>query len=426
MAKNESSCQSRLNRVGGQAVLEGVMMKAGTRTVTTCRKEDGSLVVFDDNFVSVRKKYKILDIPIIRGVVNFIEMMKLSMKTLNSSAEALGIEEEEEGKVEKWMKKHLGIGITEIITGIASVIGVVLALFLFMFLPTAAASGIDMLYSYLTSTDGLHPTVIAVIEGVMKVAIFVTYIALVGLIPDIKRTFMYHGAEHKSIACFEAGDELTPENAAKHKRFHPRCGTSFMFLMILLGIFVGMFIRNMFPGLPDWGITLVKIGILPLLMGVGYEILMIAGKHDNVVTRIISAPGIWMQNLTTKEPTEDMLEVAITSIKCALRDDFPEFAEFYEQRGWEKKPECDETTSESSCEGGACVCDGDTCTCDGETCTCDGDTCTCEGETCTCEGDTCTCDGETCTCDGEACICDGETCTCGGAEEDKSNTEADK
>ena len=391
MAKNESSCQSRLNRVGGQAVLEGVMMKAGTRTVTTCRKEDGSLVVFDDNFVSVRKKYKILDIPIIRGVVNFIEMMKLSMKTLNASAEALGIEDEEEGKVEKWLKKHLGVGITDIITGIASVIGVALALFLFMFLPTAAATGIDMLYSYLTSTEGLHPTVIAIIEGVMKVAIFVTYIALVGLIPDIKRTFMYHGAEHKSIACFEAGDELTPENAAKHKRFHPRCGTSFMFLMILLGIFVGMFVRNMFPDLPDWGIALVKIGMLPLLMGVGYEILMIAGKHDNILTRIISAPGIWMQNLTTKEPTEDMLEVAITSIKCALRDDFPEFCEFYENRGWEKKPESG--TTECAPEGDGCD-SSDECKCeDGAECACNGDTCGCEGDVCNC-GDSCECNCE--------------------------------
>lgn len=338
---NNNECKSRLNRVGGQAVIEGVMMKAGNRTVTTCRKEDGSLVVTDDNFVSVRKKYKILDIPILRGVVNFVEMMMLSMRTLNASADALGIEEEE-GKFEKWLKKHLGIGLTDIIMGISAVIGVALAVFLFMFLPTATADGIAWLYGYFTGGVVIHPTVLAVIEGAMKVVIFVTYIALVGLIPDIKRTFMYHGAEHKSIACFEAGDELTPENAMKHKRFHPRCGTSFMFLMILLGIVAGMFVRNLFPNLESWAIALIRFAILPLIMGIGYEILMIAGKHDNWFTRIISAPGIWMQNLTTKEPTIDMLEVAITSIKCALRDEYPEFNEFFQSREWESseyKPE---------------------------------------------------------------------------------------
>ena len=349
MANNENSCSSRLNRVGGQAVLEGVMMKAGNRTVTTCRKEDGSLVVYDDSFVSVRKKHKILDIPILRGVVNFIEMMLLSFRTLNSSAEALGIEDEEEGAFEKWLKKHLGIKATDVIMLIGTVLGFALALFLFMFLPTAVANGINMLYMYLSGNPSIHPTWLAVIEGAMKVVIFISYIALVGLIPDIRRTFMYHGAEHKSIACFEAGDELTPENAAKHKRFHPRCGTSFMFLMILLGIVAGMFVRNILPeSFPAFGIAAVRLLMLPLIMGIGYEILMIAGKHDNVFTRIISAPGIWMQNLTTKEPTEDMLEVAIISIKCALRDDFPEFMDFYNaEEGWEK---VDSTKKEASSE----------------------------------------------------------------------------
>ncbi len=335
MAKTESEKSSRLNRVGGQAVLEGVMMKAGARTVTTCRKEDGTLVVNDGIFTSVRKKHKILNIPIIRGVVNFVEMMLLSFKTLNVSADALGIEEEE-GKAEKWMKKHLGIGITDVIMVLGGVLGVLLSLFLFMFLPTATADGINWIYTAISGKPNMHPSVIAVIEGVMKVVIFVSYIALVGLIPDIKRTFMYHGAEHKSIACFEAGDELTPEGAMKHKRFHPRCGTSFMFLMITIGIIAGMFVRNIWPGLPSWAYALIRLGILPLIMGVGYEILMLAGKHDNVITRIISAPGIWMQRLTTKEPTEDMLEVAIISIKCALRDDFPEFMEFWEEKPWLK------------------------------------------------------------------------------------------
>ena len=306
-----NSC--RLNRVGGQAVLEGVMMKAGNRTVTTCRKDDGSLVVDDGHFESVRKKVKILGLPIIRGVVNFIEMMALSVKTLNVSADALGLEEEE-GKAEKWMRKHLGIGITDVIMAIGVILGLGLAVFLFMFLPTLVADGVNWLYMTLFSAPAIHPTVIAVIEGVLKVAIFLTYLALVSLMPDIKRTFMYHGAEHKSIACFEAGDELTPENAMKHRRFHPRCGTSFMFLMIALGIVAGMFVRNIFPGLVAWQYALIKLAILPLVMGIGYEILMLAGKHDNFLTRAISAPGLWVQRITTKEPDDKQIEVAIAAM----------------------------------------------------------------------------------------------------------------
>lgn len=335
---------ARLNKVGGQAVLEGVMMKAGKKTVTTCRKDDGSLVVYDDEFVSVRQKNWFLNLPIIRGVVNFIEMMKLSVKTLNASADALGIEEEE-GKFEKWCKKHFGKSATDVIMVISLVLGLGLSLLLFMFLPTWAADGINWLWVNVFEQPAISPSVIAILEGILKVAIFITYLLLVSMMKDIKRTFMYHGAEHKTIACFEAGEELTPENAMKHKRFHPRCGTSFMFLMIGIGILIGMLIRNILPeGTPTLIISLVKLALLPITMGVGYEILMIAGKHDNIITRIISAPGLWVQRITTKEPTLDMLEVAIVSTKCALRDEFPEFMEFWNERSWEPKQEQTEVT----------------------------------------------------------------------------------
>ena len=341
----QNSC--RLNKVGGQAVIEGVMMKAGTRTVTTCRKDDGSMVVYDDEFVSVRKKKPLLNLPIIRGVVNFIEMMSLSMKTLNASADALGIEEEDD-KFTEWCKKHLGAKATDVIMVISLILGLGLSLLLFMFLPTWAADGIDWLWQNLFHMDPIHPSVIAVIEGVIKVGIFIVYLLLVSLMKDIKRTFMYHGAEHKTIACFEAGEELTPENAAKHRRFHPRCGTSFMFLMIGIGILVGMLVRNILPAnTHTLVISLVKLSLLPITMGVGYEILMLAGKHDNVITRIISAPGLWVQRITTKEPTLDMLEVAIVSTKCALRDEFPEFMEFYRNKGWEPKKEDTEEVVEA-------------------------------------------------------------------------------
>ena len=344
MAKNKScatKCADRLNKVGGQAVLEGVMMKAGVKTVTTCRKEDGSLVVYDSEFHSVRKKHKILNLPILRGVINFVEMLILSVKTLGNSADALGIEEED-GKCEKWLKKHLGIKLTDLIMVISVILGLALSVFLFMYLPNFISSLLDTYL--LRGTLGVWT---AVVEGFVKILIFLAYLWLVSLMKDIKRTFMYHGAEHKSIACFESGDELTPENAKKYKRFHPRCGTSFMFLMILLGIFAGLFVKILIPGLNTWAYTGIRLLILPLVMGIGYEILMIAGKHDNFLTRAISAPGLWVQRITTKEPTEDMLEVAIISIKCALRDEFPEFREFWEEKSWEAKPELTEEATEA-------------------------------------------------------------------------------
>ena len=346
--KKELSC--RLGKVGGQAVLEGVMMKAGDRTVTTCRKPDGSIYLTDAKFVSVRRKNKFLDLPIIRGVVNFVEMMILSMKTMTAAAEALGIEDEEESKFEKWLKKHFGTRLVDFIMIIGLVLGLGLSLFLFLFLPNLISSLLDT-YVF----GGNLGVWTAVTEGVLKVLIFLAYLWLVSLMPDIKRTFMYHGAEHKSIACFEAGDELSPEHAKKYTRFHPRCGTSFMFLTILIGIFAGFFIKQLIPGLPTLLYTVIRLAILPILMGLGYEVIRLAGKHDNVATRIMSAPGLWAQRLTTKEPTDDMLEIAIISLKCALRDDFPEFKEFYEARGWEKKENSTEeqTVEDASAEADA-------------------------------------------------------------------------
>ena len=340
--KNELSC--RLGKVGGQAVLEGIMMKAGDRTVTTCRKPDGSIYVNDAKFSSVRQKNKFLNLPIIRGVVNFIEMMILSVNTMTASAEALGIEEEEESKFEKWLKKHFGARLVDFIMLIGVILGLGLSLVLFLLLPNFISALID---TYIFG--GKIGVWKAVIEGVIKVLIFLGYLWLVSLMPDIKRTFMYHGAEHKSIACFEAGDELSPECAKKYTRFHPRCGTSFMFLTILIGIIAGLCINFIIPGLPTLVYTVIRIAILPILMGLGYEVIRLAGKYDNIATRIMSAPGLWAQRLTTKEPTEDMLEVAIISLKCALRDDFPEFKEFYETRGWEKKEaSCEEQISEEA------------------------------------------------------------------------------
>ena len=348
----QSSCpfSDRLGKVGGQAVLEGVMMKAGSRMVTTCRKDDGSLVVTDSDFVSAREKYKILDLPLIRGVVSFIESMVMSFKTLGASADALGLEDEEEpSKFEKWLAEKLGMKLTDVVMVFSLILGLGLSALLFVFLPIWLTAGINWVLNWAIGVS-MPPIITAVLEGLVKMGIFVGYLAAVSCMPDIKRTFMYHGAEHKSIACFEAGEELTPENAKKHTRFHPRCGTSFMFFMILLGIFAGLIIKTLIPGLHTIQYTLIRLIILPLLMGLGYEFIRFAGKHPSWLTRALSAPGLWMQRITTKEPDESMLEVAITSLKCALRDDYPEFMEFYEAKPWlpEEATDVEESVEEEA------------------------------------------------------------------------------
>ncbi len=307
----------RCNKVGGEAVLEGVMMKAGTRCATACRLPDGKITVTKETFVSVRKKNKFLNIPILRGVVNFIEMMKLSFRSLNTAADALGLnDEEEEGKFEKWMKKHLGLRLTDVIMVVAMILGVALALFLFMFVPSLVAKGI------LFPFPNTPRPIFSLIEGGVKVAVFVSYIALVALMPDIRRTFEYHGAEHKSIALYESGEEMTPENAKKYSRFHPRCGTSFLFVMILLGIFAGMLIPT---GIPAILRSAIKLLMLPFVMGIGFEFIMYAGKHDNFLIRALSAPGLWMQRLTTREPSLEQLEVAQVALRFALIEEYPDF-----------------------------------------------------------------------------------------------------
>ena len=311
----KQSCKEknpRLGKVGGQAVIEGVMMRSGEHLSVSVRSADGSIQTKNSTFVSARQKHKVLGFPIIRGVVAFIESLRMSFSTLNDAANLLGIEEEE-GKFEKWLKKKFGKSALDVLMPIAMVIGVALALVLFIFLP----SWVGSLISGLVGTDiGLWKSVI---EGVLKILIFVGYMVLISLMPDIRRTFEYHGAEHKSIFCYEKGEELTVENVKKQGRFDPRCGTSFMFVMLLIGILIGFFIpfENAFLR------TACKILLLPLTVGIGFEFLMYAGKHDNPLVRILSAPGLWMQRITTREPDASQIEVAIASLKAAMPDEFP-------------------------------------------------------------------------------------------------------
>lgn len=301
-----------MNKVGGQAVLEGVMMKSGENVALSVKTDEGIKTELS-KFVSVRKKYKLLGIPVLRGVVNMIETFALSFKTLGRSAELVGYEDEEPSKFEKWLTEKLGDKLMGAIMGVAGVLGVGIAMLLFMWLPATIAS----LFGGIITAGWIK----TLIEGVIKIAIFIAYMALVALMPDIRRTFEYHGAEHKSIACYEKGLELTPENAAGCTRFHPRCGTSFIFVILIISILI--FSLPIVPWDNMLLRVLCKLVLLPLVVGISFEFIMYAGKHDNVLTRILSAPGLAMQRITTKEPTAEQLEVAIASIKAVLPDEFP-------------------------------------------------------------------------------------------------------
>lgn len=323
--KNTDPLLCRRNKVGGQAVLEGVMMKSGERVCLAVRKPDGQIQTEDSTFVSVRKKSKFLALPIIRGAVNFVESMIMSFKILSRSAEMLGVEEQE-SKFEKWLREKFGASIMAVVMPISVILGLALSAGLFIFLPTTATSLLERIFGALPSWAK------GIIEGVLKLVIFIVYLLLVSLMPDIKRTFQYHGSEHKTIACYEKGLELTVENVRAQRRFHPRCGTSFMIVMILISIAVGMLIPWEWADVNVRILNILirtgfKLLLVPLVCGIGYEFLMYAGKHDNFIIRALSAPGLWMQRITTKEPDDSMIEVAIAATKGALPDEFPKESE---------------------------------------------------------------------------------------------------
>ena len=321
--KKEQNC--RLGKVGGQAVLEGVMMKSGDDIALAVRKEDGTIEVKRSKHVSIRKKHKLLNIPLIRGCVNMVETLIMSMGTLEDSANMIGLDEtEDETKFEKWLRKKFGDKLMNVIMGIGMVLGVILSVGLFVILPNLVTMGLNALCRNLWSFT-LPSFAQNAISGVMRIGIFVAYILLVSLMKDIRRTFEYHGAEHKSLACYEAGEELTPENAMKYSRLHPRCGTSFIIVILIISILATAFINwNTWPKI---AIMLTKIAMIPVIVGIGFEFLMWAGKHPNWLTRVLSAPGLWMQKATTKEPDLEQLEVAITALKNAMPAEFPEVLE---------------------------------------------------------------------------------------------------
>lgn len=307
--------------VGGQALIEGVMMQGPKGMATAVRRIDsGEIITKYHEFTPLRNKNKFFNIPIIRGVTAFVESMINGYKLLMYSAEASGmedIEDEELSGFEKWLNDKFGDKLMNFVMGIGTVLGMLLAFVIFFYLPVLAFKGINGLANgNLTPLQGTF-------EGILKIVIFVLYMLLVSQMKDIKRTFMYHGAEHKSICCYEQGLELTVENVKKCTRFHPRCGTSFMFVMLILSIVIITVFSHFIPNELRsntilW--TLIKLPMIPIIMGIGYEFIRYAGKHDNILVKILSAPGLWMQRITTKEPDDEIIEVGIASLKAVITE----------------------------------------------------------------------------------------------------------
>ncbi len=304
--------KAKYTSIGGQALIEGIMMKSPEKTAMAVRKKDGDIDISYPVGKSIREKYKILKLPIIRGVVGFVESMVQGYKAMMLSADISGFTdlEEEENKNEE---KKDNSALINIVMIIGTVLGVALSVVLFMLLPRLCVSGLQAIFN----TD-FSKFVRSGIEQILKLSVFVLYVWLVSFMKDIKRVFMYHGAEHKTIFCYEKGLELNVENVRQQKRFHPRCGTSFMILMILISVIVSTVVQMIFPGVYDvaWLWTLAKILMLPIICGLGFEVLKICGKYDNTITKIISAPGMWLQRITTKEPEDDMIEIAIAALKA--------------------------------------------------------------------------------------------------------------
>ena len=328
--------------VGGQALMEGIMMKGPKGTSVALRLPDGTIETQMKNVVSVRKKYKFLNIPFVRGIVAFIESLVQGYAFLMESAEKTTdmTEEETDSKLDKWITEHFGKKMMAFLGTIATVLGAGIAFLLFFYLPT-------LLYSLLNDyvVKGVNLSEVGafnfrpVIEGVIRIIIFVAYMLATAQMKEIKRVYMYHGAEHKTIFCFEHGHELTPANVMKEKRFHPRCGTSFIFVTILLSILISSIVAMVIPTSVTeikWLWILIKLALLPLIMGIGFEFIQLAGKYPNKFTKALSAPGLAMQRITTSEPDEEICEVAIAAMKAALTGEVPE--KEIKEEAKEKKP----------------------------------------------------------------------------------------
>ena len=343
----ETACAKKTS-IGGQALIEGIMMRGPKKSAMAVRNPEGEIVL-EVCDIQTKTPPKFTRLPIIRGVFGFISSMKIGYKALMRSAEIAGLEDEPKKETESDTSASEATEVSEAteateatqepkeskkesllmgaIMVVASVLGVALAIGLFVMLPTFLYTWCAEWLPFLEPKDAaLTSLVKSAFEGILKIVILIAYMLLVSLMKDIRRTFQYHGAEHKTIFCYEHGQELTVENVRRERRFHPRCGTSFLVLMLLVGMFISFFIDPLFIWLtgdvpPTVLRAVLKLLLLPLTMGVGYELIKLAGRHDNRFTRIISAPGLWLQRVTVLEPTDDMIECAIAAFREVIPED---------------------------------------------------------------------------------------------------------
>ena len=314
MSNNSEKTQSKFkSKIGGQALIEGVMMVGIDTSAMAVRLPTGEIHLETWAANNGKKAPWYKKTPFVRGIFNFVSSLILGYKCLSKSAD-LSIEEDDEpqSKFEKWLDDKFGDKIMTFVMGLSMVLGLALAVLLFMYLPSLISKGVN----HFIPMGNFAKTFL---EGIIKIIVFIAYIGLTGLMKDMKRLYMYHGAEHKTIACYEAGLELNVENVRKQTRFHPRCGTSFIFLVLLIGILVFSILR-----LP-WDNVLLrvvcKLALMPVVIGIAYELIKLAGRYDNIFTKIISFPGLKLQRLTTREPEDDMIEVAIASLKPCIPED---------------------------------------------------------------------------------------------------------
>ena len=305
MAKKDAACP-RVD-IGGQAVMEGVMMKAPDAIAITVRRPDGTMVVKRDEYIPWSKKHPWMAWPFIRGAVNMVNMLVMGMTTLETSTQMLGIMEEEPSKFEKWLAAKLGKNIDKVVMAVAMVLALCLSVGLFIMIPAAVESGVMAL-----GMPGIGATLLG---GLTKVILLIGYMILCAFVPDVRRTFQYHGAEHKTVYCHEADLPLTPENAAPFTTLHPRCGTAFLLIVFIISVLTA----TLFSGIKVFYLRfLLHLLMLPIVTGVSYEVLKGLAHADNPVARALRWPGLQMQRLTTRQPDEKMLECAIVSMNVAL------------------------------------------------------------------------------------------------------------
>lgn len=317
MNKEKKSCSPI--SIGGQAVIEGVMMNGPKKMATAVRKDNGE-IVFEikekkENFIT---KLKLNKIPILRGFLNFFVSMFTGVSCLMFSAKQTDLtddENEQMSKFEKWVFEKFGDKVFDIVMYISVFFSLIIGVGLFMVLPKLVVEWVSYPFG------GINEGVSTLIEGILRLVIFLVYIILISKMKDIQRVFEYHGAEHKTIFAYEYGEELTVENVKKQKRFHPRCGTSFLVLVMITSVIVFLFIGAFAGEMSVLEKILWRIAALPFIAGISYEFIKIAGRYDNAFTRIISAPGVWLQNFTTKEPDESQIEVAIAAFNAVLPED---------------------------------------------------------------------------------------------------------